>query len=139
MNRFLADFGIETRVGVFENNVLFGVAEGGRVYRFADSRFCQLVNIGPFKHAGAVRRGRPFFAKGFRERFVGEEGEEAVGLGRGAEGVLGLKDVAWEMHFEYFEASATAGWARGLGGSTFSLRGAYGLGIRRALGNTYAI
>lgn len=47
-------------------------------------------------------------------------------MGRGAEGVLGLKDVGWEMHFEDFETSAIVAWVRGLGGSTFSLRGAYG-------------
>lgn len=52
-------------------------------------------------------------------------------MGGGAEGVLGLKDVGWEMHFEDFETPATVGWARGLAGSTFSLRGAFGPGNRQ--------
>lgn len=45
-----------------------------------------------------------------------------MGLGWGAEGVLGLKDVGWEMHLEDFETPAKVAWVRGLGGSTFSLR-----------------
>lgn len=44
-------------------------------------------------------------------------------MGWGAKGVLGLKDVGWEMHFEDFETPAKVAWARGLGGSSFSLRG----------------
>lgn len=47
-------------------------------------------------------------------------------MGRGAEGVLGLKDVGWEMHFEDIKTPAIVEWARGLVGSTFALRRAYG-------------
>ena len=48
-------------------------------------------------------------------------------MGRGAEGVLGLKDVGWEMHFEDFETPAIVAWVRELGPPLFSLWEAYGL------------
>lgn len=62
-------------------------------------------------------------------------------MGWGAKRVLGLKDVGWEMHFEDFETPAKVAWVRGLGGSSFSLRGGghMGMGLAEGAGNTYAI
>lgn len=44
-------------------------------------------------------------------------------MGRGAEGVLGLKDIGWEMHFEDFETPAMVTWVRELGGLHFLASG----------------
>lgn len=62
-----------------------------------------------------------------------------VGLGRGAEGVLSLKDVGWEMCLEDFETPAIGGWVRGLASFSSSLRGEFGFEKRRGSGTTNAI
>lgn len=53
-------------------------------------------------------------------------------MGRGAEGVLDLKDVGWEMHFEDFETPAIVAWVRGLGSPLSRFGGIWARDTQRA-------
>lgn len=56
-------------------------------------------------------------------------------MGWGAKGVLGLKDVGWEMHFEDFETPAKVAWVRGLRAPLSRFRGGdIGLGLAEGAG-----
>jgi hypothetical protein len=48
MVEFLADFNIQSRVGVLQDNVLLGFKELSGVEVFAGARLCYCVNVCPF-------------------------------------------------------------------------------------------
>ena len=99
VDELLAHLGVEARVGVREQDVLFRLEQGAGVDwggGGCGGRFvvvvvsisiagvvveagCDGVNVGPFGAAGPVGRTLPFLAQGGGEVFVGEEIEELCG------------------------------------------------------------
>jgi hypothetical protein len=97
MVQFLGDFGVEARIGVFENHVLFRVAERASIEGAASAGGGEGVDVGPFVGRGAGWRVGPLFLQGSVEGLVGKEVEELRGLLFVLPGILGDEDVGLEM------------------------------------------
>ena len=62
MDLLFADFDVESRVCVFEDDVYLGFSQGTRVERWTDTGSSQSVNVGPFTSAVSSRCRVPFLA-----------------------------------------------------------------------------
>ena len=62
MDELLADFDVETRIRVFEDDVFFRFQESLAVERAADAGFGERVDVGPLAGAGAAGGGVPLLA-----------------------------------------------------------------------------
>lgn len=80
MIQFLGDLSVEARICVFENHVLFRVAERASIEGAAGAGGGEGVNVGPFVGRGAGWRVGPLFLQGGVEGLVGKEVEELRGL-----------------------------------------------------------
>lgn len=106
MVEFLADFGVEAWVRVFEPDVLFGIDEAGRGEGGEGARFGEGVDVIPFLARGARGLAVPFLLQGAGQRFVGDQGEEVCALFGGLPRVLIAENAGFEIGIQDFKAAS---------------------------------